>query len=81
MSKRNQQTNYGNIIVTTLAIVAGACTVIWFALKLYRKYCLLDGYDYDEEFDDLYVDDAPECEVVLEGEQESEAEAVEAENA
>ena len=53
---KNERTNYGKIIAVTLAFVAGACAVIWFAMKLYRKYCLLECCDYDEELDEIYND-------------------------
>ena len=53
---KNERTNYGKIIAATLAFVAGACAVIWFAMKLYRKYCLLECCDYDEELDEIYND-------------------------
>lgn len=53
---KNERTNYGKIIAVTLAFVAGACAVIWFAMKLYRKYCLLECGDYDEELDEIYND-------------------------
>lgn len=81
MSKRNESPNYGKIIAITLAVVAGACAVIWFALKLYRKYCLLEC-DYDEEYDELdddglFQEGATECEVVVEDET-AEAETAEA---
>ena len=72
---KNERTNYGKIIAVTLAVVAGACAVIWFAMKLYEKYCLIE-YDYDEELDDESLfDDAIECEVVAD---EAEEVAVEA---
>lgn len=67
-SEKRESSNIGKIIVITLAVVAGACAVIWFALKLYRKYCLLEC-DCDEEQDDetLFEDDGEcECEVVVE---------------
>ena len=70
-TKKNESTNYGKIIAITLAVVAGACTVIWFAVKLYRKYCLLecDGYDeFDELSDDGLFEQDNECEVVIDGE-------------
>ncbi|MBE6621002.1 MAG: hypothetical protein E7625_06550 [Ruminococcaceae bacterium] len=64
-TRKNEGTNVGKIIAITLAVVAGACAVIWFAMKLYRKYCLIE-YDYDEELDDESLfDDALECEVVM----------------
>ncbi|MBQ7337874.1 MAG: hypothetical protein IJW40_05400 [Clostridia bacterium] len=71
MCNNEKKTNYGKIIAITAAAVAGACAIIWFALKLYRKYCLLDKYDYDDEFSDLPDADFDamadgECEVVLE---------------
>ena len=77
----DKKTNYGKILAITGAAVAGACAVIWFALKLYRKYCLLDRYDYDDEFCDLPDSDFDamadgDCEVVLE-EEEAETEAEE----
>ena len=53
---KNERTTYGKIIAVTLAFVAGACAVIWFAMKLYRKYCLLECGDYDEELDEIYND-------------------------
>jgi hypothetical protein len=60
-----KKTNYGKIIAITVAAVTGACAIIWFALKLYRKYCLIE-YDYDAELDDESLfDDALECEVVM----------------
>lgn len=69
--KKNERTNYGKIIAITLAVVAGACAVIWFAIKLYRKYCLLECDDYDE-LDELtgdgLFDECTECEVVVDGE-------------
>jgi hypothetical protein len=55
-TKKNEGTNIGKIIAITLAVVAGACAVIWFAMKLYRKYCLLECGDYDEELDEIYND-------------------------
>ncbi len=71
MYNNEKKTNYGKIIAITMAVVAGACAIIWFALKLYRKYCLLDKYDYDDEFSDLPDADFDtmadgDCEVVLE---------------
>lgn len=73
MCNNEKKTNYGKIIAITLAAVAGACAIIWFALKLYRKYCLLDRYDYDDDFNDLPDADFDnmadgDCEVVLEDE-------------
>lgn len=81
-NKKDGRTNYGKIIAITLAVVAGACAVIWFALKLYRKYCLLECDDYDE-LDELagdgLFDECTECEVVVDGEAaEIEAEDAEA---
>ncbi len=77
-SKKNEGTNYAKIIVIVLSIVAGICAVLWFAVKLYRKYCMLDCCDCDEEMDELYddamYDEEGGCEVVLE-----EAEAAPAE--
>ena len=80
MSKNENKTNYGKILAITGAVVAGACAIIWVALKLYRKYCLLDNYAYDDEFSDLPDDDFEsmadgECEVILEDE-EAEAEEI-----
>ena len=68
MSERRESTNIGKIIAITLAVVAGACAVIWFAMKLYSKYCLIEC-DYAEEQEDeaLFCDDGEcecECEVV-----------------
>ena len=67
---KNERTNYGKIIAVTLAFVAGACAVIWFAMKLYRKYCLLECGDYDEELDEIYndglYDENVGCQVVVE---------------
>jgi hypothetical protein len=64
-TRKNEGTNVGKIIAITLAVVAGACAVIWFAMELYRKYCLIE-YDYDAELDDESLfDDALECEVVM----------------
>ena len=68
-NKRENRVSYGKIIAITLAVVAGACAVIWFALKLYRKYCLLECDDYDELdelTDDGLFDECTECEVVVE---------------
>ena len=36
-TRKNEGTNIGKIIAITLAVVAGACAVIWFAMELYRK--------------------------------------------
>ncbi len=70
MSKKNESQNYGKIIAITLAVVAGACAVIWFALKLYRKYCLLEC-DYNEEPDeDGLLEDDAECEVVVDDDEQ-----------
>ena len=55
-TRKNEGTNIGKIVAVTLAVVAGACAVIWFAMKLYRKYCLLECGDYDEELDEIYND-------------------------
>lgn len=69
-TRKNEGTNVGKIIAVTLAVVAGACAVIWFAMKLYRKYCLLECGDYDEELDEIYndglYDENMGCEVVVE---------------
>ncbi len=78
MCNNEKKTNYGKIIAITLAAVAGACAIIWFALKLYRKYCLLDKYDYDDDFSDLPDADFDnmadgDCEVVLEDEADEDA--------
>jgi hypothetical protein len=68
--RKNERTNVGKIIAVTLAVVAGACAVIWFAMKLYRKYCLLECDDYDEELDEIYndglYDENAGCAVVVE---------------
>lgn len=68
--RKNERTNVGKIIAVTLAVVAGACAVIWFAMKLYRKYCLLECDDYDEELDEIYndglYDENAGCTVVVE---------------
>lgn len=80
MNEKNGTPNYGKIIAITLAVVAGACAVIWFALKLYRKYCLLEcDYDYDEELDEdgLFEGECDGCEVVVEDDT-TEAEPTEA---
>ena len=70
-TKKNEGTSYGKIIAITLAVVAGACAVIWFAIQLYRKYCLLECDCYDE-LDELSEDglfgEGTECEVVVDGE-------------
>ena len=78
ITMNEKKTNYGKIIAITVAAVTGACAIIWFALKLYRKYCLLDKYDYDDEFTDLPDADFDtmadsDCEVVLEEEEAEEA--------
>ena len=82
MCKKNDSPNYGKIIAITLAVVAGACAVIWFAIKLYRKYCLLEC-DYGEEFDELSEDalftEDGECEVVIDEEDNGEPEIAAAE--
>ena len=68
--RKNERTNVGKIIAVTLAVVAGACAVIWFAMKLYRKYCLLECDDYDEELEEIYndglYDENAGCAVVVE---------------
>ena len=68
MPEKRESTNVGKIIAITLAVVAGACAVIWFALKLYRKYCLLEcDYAEVQEDEELFdVDDECDCEVVVE---------------
>lgn len=72
MEERKERASLGKIIVITLAVVAGACAVLWFAMKLYRKYCLLECDDCDEELDELCNDglynEELGCEVVVEGE-------------
>ena len=74
-TRKNEGTNGGKIIAITLAVVAGACAVIWFAMELYRKYCLIE-YDYDEELDDESLfDDTMECEVVVDEDKAEEAPA------
>ncbi len=68
-TKKNEGTNYGKIIAVTLAFVAGACAIIWFAMKLYRKYCLIECGDCcEEDWDDLCDDalfDEDGCEVIV----------------
>ena len=69
--KREGRVSVGKIIAITLAVVAGACAVVWFTMKLYRKYCLLDfeGYDeLDDLSDDTLFEENGECEVIVEGE-------------
>ena len=82
MCNKNERTNYGKIIAITLAVVAGTCAVIWFAIKLYRKYCLLEC-DYGDELDELDEDalfaEDGECEVVVEGEDAEQCECADAE--
>ncbi len=82
MYNKNDRPNYGKIIAITLAVVAGACTVVWFAIKLYRKYCLLEC-DYGEDFDELSEDgmfsEDGECEVVIDDEDDGEQEIAAAE--
>ena len=74
-TRKNEGTNVGKIIAITLAVVAGACAVIWFAMELYRKYCLIE-YDYDAELDDESLfDDTMECEVVVDEDKAEEAPA------
>ena len=84
-TRKNEGTNIGKIIAITLAVVAGACAVIWFTMELYRKYCLLECSDYDEELDEIYndglydenegcqvvVEEAPVEEIVIETEEEA----------
>ena len=74
MEERRERASIGKILVVTLAVVAGACAVIWFAMKLYRKYCLLECGDYDEELDEIYNDglynEENGCEVLVEDETE-----------
>lgn len=67
MKKSRSAGSYAKIIAITLAVVAGACAVIWFALKLYRKYCLLEC-DCDEELDEMSEGELcdGECELVVE---------------
>lgn len=80
MYNNEKKTGYGKIIAITVAAVSGACAIIWFALKLYRKYCLLDKYDYDDDFSDLPDSDFDhmtdgDCEVVLDEEEKTESAA------
>ncbi len=74
MDERRERASIGKIIFITLAVVVGACAVIWFAMKLYRKYCLLECDDYDEELDEIYNDglynETMGCELVVEDETE-----------
>ena len=74
MEERRERASIGKILVITLAVVAGACAVIWFAMKLYRKYCLLECDDYDEELDEIYNDglynEENGCEVLADNETE-----------
>lgn len=83
-TRKNEGTNVGKIIAITVAVVAGACAVIWFAMKLYRKYCLLECGDYDEELDEIYndglYDEEVGCQVVVE-ESPAEEIAIEADEA
>ena len=67
MKRSRSVGSYAKIIAITLAVVAGACAVIWFALKLYRKYCMLEC-DCDEELDEMSEDGLceGECELVVE---------------
>ena len=67
MSEKKSSTNIGKIVAITLAVVAGACAVIWFALKLYRKYCLLECDYIEEEGEELFGED-DDREVVVETE-------------
>jgi hypothetical protein len=72
MEEKRERAGLGKILFITLAVVAGACAVIWFAMKLYRKYCLLECDDYDEELDELCNDglynEELGCELMIESE-------------
>lgn len=71
MDNRSEKTNVGKIITVTLAIVAGVCAVMWFAVKLYRKYCLLETCDEDVDgLDDELNEGGHDCEVVFDHEDE-----------
>ena len=73
MSEKRESTNVGKILTITLAVVAGACAVIWFAMKLYSKYCLIEcDYAEDQDDEELFAENG-ECEVVVEAEEPAEA--------
>ena len=72
-SNKKESSSLGKILIITGAVVAGACTVIWFAMKLYRKYCLLEhgeGDDLEELTEDGNEDH--ECEIVFEDDEADE---------
>ena len=75
MDNRSEKTSVGKIITVTLAIVAGVCAVMWFAAKLYRKYCLLDSHDGEDEegLDDELGEGDHECEIVFDHEEQEDA--------
>lgn len=77
-SNKKESSSLGKILVITGAVVAGACTVIWFAMKLYRKYCLLEhseGDDLEELTEDGGEDHT--CEIVFEDDEDCKDEASE----
>ena len=47
-----KKTNYGKIIVITLAVIAGACAIAYAVMKLYRKFFVVKDADEDELFFD-----------------------------
>ncbi len=47
-----KKTNYGKIIVITLAVIAGACAIAYAVMKLYRKFFVVEDADEDELFFD-----------------------------
>lgn len=71
--KDSEKTNIGKILAITLAVVGGACAVIWFAMKLYRKYCLIENCD--DDFDMDLEDGDADCEIIIEGADNEEAPA------
>ncbi len=77
MFVKKEKTNYGKIFAITIAVVAGACAIIFFAAKLLGKYfsfCECDSEDFLDDFEDECCDDEA-CEICHPREKDDEIEA------
>ena len=72
---RKKETNYGKIVVITLAVVAAASAIAFVVYKLIKKYTEELVYDCDE----LLEDGCCECDCELDEAEEEEIAAADAE--
>lgn len=70
---RKKKTNYGKIIVITLAVVAGVSAIAFVIYKLVKKYTEDLVYDCDD-----LLDECDDCDLAIDELDDADDEAIEA---